>query len=246
MQFNNLKIKEIISVVRYTPDKWQFSSTNRNSHIIGIQISGSALHTFKNKKLTLSENCVYFLNQKDDYHVTVNEACRSFSIHFTAYEPIETDSFCIRTGAADEIIRMLELIERNFLQKDDSLKLLAQFYEFCSVLNNLYEKKFYKKDIRITESEKYMRLHFREADCLEKAAELSQLSRRRFNDLFRRHFDITPNNYLLNLKINCAKALIKTNGISVSGAAYMSGFNDIGYFSKCFKKLTGVSPSKFI
>lgn len=176
----------------------------------------------------------------------MNEAGDSLSVHFTTYEPIETDSFCIRTGSTAEICRILELIERNFLQKDDSLKLQSRFYEFCSVLNNIYEKSFYKKDTRIMESEKYMRLHFCEKDCLEKAVKISKLSSRRFNDLFRRHFDVTPNSYLLNLKINRAKVLLKTNGISISSIAYMSGFNDIGYFSKCFKKLTGVPPSKFL
>lgn len=73
MDFKKLKIKEIESVVKFTPDKSEFSSKNKSWHIIGIQLSGSALHIFKDRQLVLSENSIYFFNQKDDYDVKVIE-----------------------------------------------------------------------------------------------------------------------------------------------------------------------------
>ena len=73
MDFKELKIKEIESVVKFTPDKSEFSSKNKSWHIIGIQLSGSALHIFKDRQLVLSENSIYFFNQKDDYDVKVIE-----------------------------------------------------------------------------------------------------------------------------------------------------------------------------
>ena len=82
MDLKKLKIKEIESVVKFTPDKSEFSSKNKSWHIIGIQLSGSALHIFKDRQLVLSENSIYFFNQKDDYDVKVIEKGTAFSVHF--------------------------------------------------------------------------------------------------------------------------------------------------------------------
>ena len=94
-----------------------FAVQNRDNHIIGIQLSGSALHYFKNQKFTIDEGCIYFLNQKDDYKVDILEKGVAFSIHFTTYEPIDTDSFCTKTSRANEIVRLLSIIEKDFFSK---------------------------------------------------------------------------------------------------------------------------------
>ena len=49
-------------------------------------------------------------------------------------------------------------------------------------------------------------------------------------------------NYVLEYRIEKANSLIK-KGMSVSEVSYAVGFNDPAYFSKCFKKVTGTSPS---
>ena len=58
-------------------------------------------------------------------------------------------------------------------------------------------------------------------------------------------FNSSPNNYVLNTRINYAKKLLLTTDMRVSDVAYKSGFSDPKYFSRCFKKLTGVLPKDF-
>lgn len=58
-------------------------------------------------------------------------------------------------------------------------------------------------------------------------------------------FDSTPNNYLLNTRINYAKTLLLEPGSRVSEVAFKSGFSDPKYFSRCFKKLTGKLPKDY-
>ena len=245
MDFKKLKIKEIESVVKFTPDKSEFSSKNKSWHIIGIQLSGSALHIFKDRQLVLSENSIYFFNQKDDYDVKVIEKGTAFSIHFSAYAPISTDTFFLKIGNPGEIVRLLEIIESGFISQSDELMLMSRFYRLCSLINALYEKTFIPKDKRIFDAGEYISAHFRDADCLDAAAKNCGLSRRRFNDLFKNCFDITPNRYIINLKIDYAKGLLKSGYISVSQAAMLCGFSDIYYFSKVFKAETGISPREY-
>lgn len=245
MDFKKLKIKEIESVVKFTPGKSEFSSKNKSWHIIGIQLSGSALHIFKDRQLVLSENSIYFFNQKDDYDVKVIEKGTAFSVHFSAYAPISTDTFFLKIGNPGEIVRLLEIIESGFISQSDELMLMSRFYRLCSLINTLYEKTFIPKDKRILDAGEYISAHFRDADCLDAAAKNCGLSRRRFNDLFKNCFDITPNRYIINLKIDYAKGLLKSGYISVSQAAMLCGFSDIYYFSKVFKTETGVSPREY-
>ena len=58
-------------------------------------------------------------------------------------------------------------------------------------------------------------------------------------------FDSSPNNYLLNTRINYAKRLLSEPGVRVSDVAYRCGFSDPKYFSRCFKKLTGCLPKDY-
>ena len=59
-------------------------------------------------------------------------------------------------------------------------------------------------------------------------------------------FDSSPNNYLLNTRINYAKRLLSESSTRVSDVAYRCGFSDPKYFSRCFKKLTGMLPKKYV
>lgn len=57
---------------------------------------------------------------------------------------------------------------------------------------------------------------------------------------------ITFTEYLTNLRINHAKALLKSGKTNISEIAFSSGFSDPQYFSKVFKKQCGISPKNYL
>ena len=57
---------------------------------------------------------------------------------------------------------------------------------------------------------------------------------------------MTPNDYILSVKMNHAMLLLrKENQLTVSEIAYSLGFSNPAYFTRCFKKHTGVTPQQF-
>lgn len=244
MEFGNLRVKEIRSVIKYRPDVLKWKTHERKDHIIGIKLKGSALHTMKTQNFVISADCIYFLNQKDDYQVEVFEESEALSIHFTTYEEIETESFCFHVSNAEMIIRHLQKAEIA-KSSNNELNLLSVFYEICDTFEKIRLKPYAQKDDRIMRAKTYIDQHFTEKNCLETALCISALGERRFKDLFQLFFHATPSKYVISKKMTLAQNLLSAGGVSVTDASARCGFSDVYYFSKVFKNFCGRSPSKW-
>lgn len=66
------------------------------------------------------------------------------------------------------------------------------------------------------------------------------------NRVFKQTTGSTIFSYLNHVRIDHAKELLLTTSLSVTEIGERVGFQDIYYFSKVFKKHTGVSPTKFL
>ena len=64
--------------------------------------------------------------------------------------------------------------------------------------------------------------------------------------LFQDHLGISLHTYMLNIRIERAKAMMYKENRSLTEVAYRCGFSGIHVFSKIFKKIVGMSPSKFL
>jgi AraC-like DNA-binding protein len=64
-----------------------------------------------------------------------------------------------------------------------------------------------------------------------------------FRSIFKNYSGQSPYQYYLNLKINKAKELLETGAYAVKEIAHDLAFENQYYFSRLFKKKTGISPS---
>lgn len=91
----------------------------------------------------------------------------------------------------------------------------------------------------------YLRQHHAQQLSITQTASRFGLDRRRLAALFERHVGMTPSNYLIECRILKAKELLRTCSCPIKQVAECVGYSDSLYFSKAFKKLTGISPSEF-
>jgi AraC family L-rhamnose operon transcriptional activator RhaR len=91
----------------------------------------------------------------------------------------------------------------------------------------------------------YLRHHCTADLSIEDVAHRSGYSLRTLTRTFRERTGTTPHNYLVQLRIGHAKHAIRTTSDSITDIAFASGFHDSNYFSACFSKVTGLSPSAY-
>lgn len=73
----------------------------------------------------------------------------------------------------------------------------------------------------------------------------ANLSKFYFIKAFKNHTGKTPYNYLLELRINKAKELLKNSTFSVTEIYFLCGFVNHSHFTSAFKKKVGMSPSMY-
>ena len=80
---------------------------------------------------------------------------------------------------------------------------------------------------------------------VSKIAEEFGVERRRFAYLFEQHTGMNPSNYLTEYRIRRSKELLKYDDSPVAEIAECVGYVDCFYFSRVFKKCTGMSPTAY-
>jgi AraC family transcriptional regulator len=76
-------------------------------------------------------------------------------------------------------------------------------------------------------------------------ADVAGMSRFHFARLFRQDMGVTPHRYLMDQRLQQAKALLRLDTRSVSEVAAETGFANAGHFARVFRRYAGVSPTEW-
>jgi AraC-like DNA-binding protein len=85
---------------------------------------------------------------------------------------------------------------------------------------------------------------YREVD-LGGFGEMLGVSTSHLNSVFKSYTAMTPYQYFISIKIRKAKELLERGDCPIKEVAFRLGFDDPYYFSRLFKKKTGISPSRW-
>jgi AraC-like DNA-binding protein len=66
-----------------------------------------------------------------------------------------------------------------------------------------------------------------------------------FSNLFKKTFGVSPMLYVTTLRLELAKNLLLSSGMSLAEIAIKCGYNDEFFFARIFKKYAGVAPGSF-
>ena len=102
-------------------------------------------------------------------------------------------------------------------------------------------------DTRIGTVIKYIKQNLTNKDIsVDVLAEKAYMSTSHFYKQFKNTLGVSPIDYLNSEKIKFAKKLIKNNRkLLIAEVAFQSGFNNISYFNRQFKKMEMMTPQQF-
>jgi len=99
-----------------------------------------------------------------------------------------------------------------------------------------------KSLVRIGKAVQFIETNFHNNIYIQQLAELSFMSVRNFQRIFKEATGSSPNGYLLELRIQHASKLLIETESAIYSVSEQVGITDWFYFSKAFKKKFGVSP----
>ncbi len=109
---------------------------------------------------------------------------------------------------------------------------------------NLVEKNLLKNKSRIGFVVNYIRENLHQKLSIENIAKMAYISKSNFFKMFKQELGISPNEFILQERINKAKELLQ-NQESIKEVAFQTGFTDTNYFTRVFKQFEGTTPKSF-
>lgn len=97
----------------------------------------------------------------------------------------------------------------------------------------------------VEKGRQYIEEHWMEETRLSEVAKMCLMSESGFRKRFHEYVGCSPAQYRLNLRIEQAKRLLPSESATVSDVAIAVGIEDVNYFSRLFRKKTGLTPSQY-
>lgn len=146
----------------------------------------------------------------------------------------------IQQQGAKRIVHLLDLLERLSSLSDAALKILSPFA--VGTRQTADGKKGFSK---LDAVYRYVLENFKEDVCSTKAASLASLNDAAFCRYFKRQTRKTFSQFVNQVRVIHATSLLQDKNFSVADVCYESGFNNLSYFNRQFKKAMNLSPLEY-
>ena len=91
----------------------------------------------------------------------------------------------------------------------------------------------------------YIEGHYNENISIEDVSEIANFSKHYFNKFFKKATDKTFARYINDIRLEKARAFLKSSNQNITEIAYDVGFNSIKTFNRLFKEKVGCTPSEY-
>ena len=156
-------------------------------------------------------------------------------IIFTGFDEFEYAKQCIGLGITDYLLKPID-------QEKLQIVLERILGDGAGILENEQEL-LAPSTIRKIMDE--IKEHYTENITLTGLAEKYAISVSYLSELLKEHLQLSFSEYISSKRIQKAKELLADESLSIEQIAEQTGYNDYFYFTKVFKKNTGISPSKY-
>ena len=142
----------------------------------------------------------------------------------------------IKAKGIDKMLKLTNLLD--FMARTNEKQLLA---------SSGYSKIRKSVDFdRFDKAHRYMIDNFQQNISLDEVSNIVGMTPTSFCRYFKKHTKKSFHTILNEIRVGHACKLLLENKLNISGVCYECGFNNVSNFNEQFKKIKGISPSRFI
>jgi len=162
--------------------------------------------------------------------------------------PLAEQHFLIKTGYNTQIITQVQQLVESY-----SFPGTMAIFKSKTLFMNLLEHILIAAKMKVLDNAselmeqalQYIHENYAEQLSVSKIASEFGIERRRFAYLFEQHTGMNPSTYLTEYRMRRAKDLLEYHDTMIAEVAECVGYFDCFYFSRVFKKCTGMSPTAY-
>lgn len=230
-----------------------------NTYVIYVVRKGKGILETDGKKYLLKQNDA-FLTKPDSLSIQTADSDTPWELCFISFsgtvakELIEKTVFKGGTTTvslknrdfANEIIRSTIRLNETF---HNDFVLLECFFRMLSYLDS--QKVFSVKKVEdnqnkyVAEIKRYIHSTYPDPIKISEIAESLSINRSHLYRIFKKETGIGVEDYIINIRMDHAKLLLKDTSLSVATVASLAGYKNYTTFFKRFKLATGVTPIEY-
>ena len=228
----------------------------RNNGFLFVWDGEETFFDEQRKKIVVSNGDLVFLPKGKKYRMEYTAPSTTFVVvNFDLCDKNNKDIILfedIVLVAKDDVTRRISKIMMNFelCSTSKTMETILRKKELMyRLLGTIYAPSFSlvtrsELNEQISEGVHLLEQTYLENLPIAQYAEASHVSVNTFRSAFQKEFGTSPLKYRNRLRIERAKELLGESGFTVAEAAYASGFENIGYFCRYYRKITGESPGE--
>lgn len=242
-------------VHRESDAAWKRSLANKTHFLLIYALKGRAFYTVDEKNFTIEQGDIIFFD-KGVVHSGYADSENPWTYYTAAFEalapngtPYTSLPFPMLTHISNPELyhRLYETLYYEWTARNPGYNLRCQGIIselLCRLIRENQTE--HKQSETMEQIKRHMIAHFTENFSIEELAAMANVSQSHFHRLFKENTGVSAKQYLNSIRMNRAQALLQSGEHNISEVASLVGYSDIYYFSRLFKKITGVPPSAFI
>lgn len=237
------------------PSGYSFGPASREYYLIHYVISGEGIFKREGSTFSIKKDTMFIIRPYEFTYYKADDAnpWTYIWIGFSgnlAKEFIESIGF-INNGSVRTMPYLrsifMSMKEANELKHSTEIYLVSKLYEiFAYLLESEGQKTNVNNSLLyVKRAQDFIKANYSTDISIQSLANILGIDRRYFCRVFSKETGESPQNYLVNFRLQKAAQLLCQYDYSVTQAAYSCGYNDIYNFSKIFKKKYGLSPANY-
>ena len=252
--------------LEYCNPSHRFGPNMREAHVIHVIRKGKGTLEINKKKYELGAGDVFYIppkveawyeSDKDDpwYYTWVGfvgmkaEEC-TIQAGFSLKNPVRKINCVDKVGQyIEQMLEAYQLSYSNELKRNGLLHLVMSAFveDYCQ--NNaalgVVAPHPYPGAVYVKHAVEYMTYHYDEKLKTNDLADFIGINRSYLTSSFKKHMGCSPQEFLINLRVEKAKSLLKKTDMSINAVSNAVGYPDQLAFSKVFKQHCGMSPRMY-